>query len=152
MFLCQLKIDDKKRWEKFFERQAAQRKQSTQENGPDDAQRILTSPAPIRRNTLYKARSLLEYVNISQQKGKPYGTEEKPKFDNARTVRGTYEIDPEDTEFKDTMKNERKKLEVRTVSAMPCKSRKTPESAHSKALEDRKEVATTTPSHKQHKM
>ena len=68
---------------------------------------ILTSPSPIRRNTLYKARSLLEYVNISQQKGKPYGTEEKPKFDNARTVRGTYEIDPEDTEFKDTMKNER---------------------------------------------
>ena len=37
---------------------------------------------------------------------------EKPKLDNARRVRGIYFIDPEDKEFRETMRNARKKLET----------------------------------------
>ena len=40
-FLSKLKIADEKQWEKFFEKQAAQKKQFIQENGPDAVQRIL---------------------------------------------------------------------------------------------------------------
>ena len=46
-----------------------------------------------------------------------------PKLDNARRLRGIYYIDPEDMEFKETMKHARKKLELQMDSAMPCKSR-----------------------------
>ena len=46
---------------------------------------------------------------------------EKPQLDNARKLRGIYFIDPEDTEFKETIKNTRKKLETSVAPAMPCK-------------------------------
>ena len=36
-------------------------------------------------------------------------------------LRGIYFIDPEDTEFKETIKNARKKLETSVAPAMPCK-------------------------------
>ena len=36
-------------------------------------------------------------------------------------MRGIYFIDPEDTEFKETIKNARKKLETPIAPAMPCK-------------------------------
>ena len=36
-------------------------------------------------------------------------------------MRGIYFIDPEDKEFKETIKNARKKLETSIASAMPCK-------------------------------
>ena len=36
---------------------------------------------------------------------------EKPKLDNARRLRGIYFIDPEDKEFKETIKNVRRKFE-----------------------------------------
>ena len=49
---------------------------------------------------------------------------EKPKLDNARRLRGIYFIDPEDKEFKETIKNARKKLETPMVPAMPCKTSK----------------------------
>ena len=35
--------------------------------------------------------------------------------------RGIYFIDPEDKEFKETIKNARKKLETSIAPAMPCK-------------------------------
>ena len=38
-------------------------------------------------------------------------SEEKIHLENARKLRGIYFIDPEDTEFKETIKNARKKLE-----------------------------------------
>ena len=47
---------------------------------------------------------------------------EKPKLDNARRLRGIYFIDPEDKEFKETMKNARRKLETPMAPAMPCKT------------------------------
>ena len=46
---------------------------------------------------------------------------EKPKLDNARRLRGIYFIDTEDKEFKDTIKHARKKLETPMAPAMPCK-------------------------------
>ena len=46
---------------------------------------------------------------------------EKPKLDNARKLPGIYFFDPEDKEFKETIKNARKKLETSVAPAMPCK-------------------------------
>ena len=46
---------------------------------------------------------------------------EKLHLENARKLRGTYFIDPEDKEFKETIKNTRKKLETSVAPAMPCK-------------------------------
>ena len=39
-------------------------------------------------------------------------------------MRGIYFIHPEDTEFKETIKNARKKLETSVAPAMPCKIKK----------------------------
>ena len=44
---------------------------------------------------------------------------EKLHLENARKLRGIYFIDPEDTEFKETIKNARKKLETSMAPAMP---------------------------------
>ena len=46
---------------------------------------------------------------------------EKIHLENARKLRGIYFIDPEDTEFKATIKNARKKLETSVALALPCK-------------------------------
>ena len=51
-------------------------------------------------------------------------SEEKLHLENARKLRGIYFIDPEDTEFKETIKNARKKLETSVAPAMPCKMSK----------------------------
>ena len=50
------------------------------------------------------------------------GAIEKPKLDNARGLRGICFIDPEDKEFKETIKNARKKFETPVAHAMPCKT------------------------------
>ena len=54
-------------------------------------------------------------------KEKQKWSEEKLHLENAREWRGIYFIDPEDTEFKETIKNARKKLETSVAPAMPCK-------------------------------
>ena len=46
----------------------------------------------------------------------------KAQLDNARKLRGIYFIDPEDKEFKETIKNARRKLETTMAPAMPCKT------------------------------
>ena len=46
---------------------------------------------------------------------------EKLHLENARKLRGIYFIDPEDKEFKETIKNARKELETSVAPAMPCK-------------------------------
>ena len=58
----------------------------------------------------------------------------RPKFENARKLRGFYFIAPEDKEFAEIIKNARKKLDVQTAPAMPCKKGKVPErgNLHSK--------------------
>ena len=40
---------------------------------------------------------------------------------NARKLRGIYFTDPEEMEFKETIKNARNKLETSVAPAMPCK-------------------------------
>ena len=45
----------------------------------------------------------------------------KLHLENARKLRGIYSINPEDKEFKETIKNSRKKLETPVAPAMPCK-------------------------------
>ena len=54
-------------------------------------------------------------------KEKQKWSEEKLHLENARKLRGIYFIDPEDTEFKEPIKNARKKLETSVAPAMPCK-------------------------------
>ena len=49
---------------------------------------------------------------------------EKPKFDNARRIRGIYFTDPEDKEFTETIKSARKKLETPLAPALLCKTSK----------------------------
>ena len=44
-----------------------------------------------------------------------------PHLDNAGKLQRIYFIDPEDKEFKETIKNARKKLETSVAPAMPCK-------------------------------
>ena len=54
-------------------------------------------------------------------KEKQKRSEEKIHLENARKLRGICFIDPEDKEFKETIKNARKKLETSVAPAMPCK-------------------------------
>ena len=54
-------------------------------------------------------------------KEKQKWSEEKIHLDNARKLRGIYFIDTKDKEFKETIKNTRKKLETSVAPAMPCK-------------------------------
>ena len=46
---------------------------------------------------------------------------EKLQVENARKLQGIYFIDPEDKEFKETIKKSRKKLEIPIARATPCK-------------------------------
>ena len=55
-------------------------------------------------------------------KEKQKWSNEKFHLENARKLRGIYFIDPEDKEFKETIKNARKKLETSVAPAMPCKN------------------------------
>ena len=57
-------------------------------------------------------------------KEKQKWSNEKLHLENARKLRGIYFIDPEDTEFKETIKNARKKLATSVAPAMPCKTPK----------------------------
>ena len=57
----------------------------------------------------------------SKLKEKQKWSNEKLHLENSRKLRGIYFIDPEDKEFKETIKNARKKLETSVAPAMPCK-------------------------------
>ena len=46
---------------------------------------------------------------------------EKPKLDNARRLRGSYSVDPDDQDYKETLKNARSKFERPMAATMPCK-------------------------------
>ena len=60
--------------------------------------------------------------DAAKSKAKQKWAIEKPKLDNARQMRGIFFIEPEDEEFKHTMKNARRKLEIPMPAAMPCKT------------------------------
>ena len=65
----------------------------------------------------FMARTLGENGKNAMLKEKQKWSHEKPQLDNARNLRGMYFTDPEDKEFKETIKNARKKLET-SVAAL----------------------------------
>ena len=96
-----------------------------------DANRSLSdSRSGLKKFTLLKRATrpdnLLPEVwsnmgKAAQKKEKQECANEKPKLDNARTLRGISFIDPEDGEFEETIKRARIKLEGPVEAAMPCK-------------------------------
>ena len=54
-------------------------------------------------------------------KEKQNWSNDKLHLENARKLRGIYFIDPEDKDFKETIKNARKKLETPIAPVLPCK-------------------------------
>ena len=66
----------------------------------------------------------IKWGRNAKLKDKHKWSNEKPKLDNARRLRGIYFIDPEDKEIKETIKNAHKKLETPMAPAMPCKTSK----------------------------
>ena len=73
----------------------------------------------IDKKTAYiQARSMGKHAKLKE---KEKWSNEKFHLENARKLRGIYFIDPEDTEFKETIKNARKKLETSVAPATPCK-------------------------------
>ena len=72
------------------------------------------------RTRLLVAGNLVRNVQSCQQEKQEWASQ-RPKLNNARKLRGIHCIDPEDGEYKETIKNARKKLEVQMEAAMPCK-------------------------------
>ena len=68
------------------------------------------------------ARALEVNGKHAKLKEKQKWSNEKLHLENARKLRGIYFIDPEEKEFKETIKNARKKLETSVAPAMPCKN------------------------------
>ena len=60
---------------------------------------------------------------VEQNREKQEWENEKPKLDNARRPRGIYFIDPDDQEYKVTLKKARRKFERPVDAAVPCKRR-----------------------------
>ena len=58
----------------------------------------------------------------AKQKEKQKWSNEKFHLENERQLRGIYFLDPEDTEFKETIKNVRMKLETSVANALTCKN------------------------------
>ena len=69
----------------------------------------------------FVARTLGQNGKNAKLKEKQKWSHEKFHLDNARNFRGINFIGPEDKEFKETIKNARKKLETSVAPAMPCK-------------------------------
>ena len=63
-------------------------------------------------------KSMAKHAKLKE---KQKWSHEQLHLENARKLRGIYFIDPEDEEFKETIKNARKKLETPIAPAMPCK-------------------------------
>ena len=69
------------------------------------------------------AKSMVKHVKrILSKKKNIMGQQKKRSSKNARRMRGTYHMDPEDLEFKETFKNVRRTLELHMESAISCKS------------------------------
>ena len=71
--------------------------------------------------TSFMARSLDKIWKESPAEGEAQMVNEKPKLDDARRLRGICVLDPEDKEFKETIKKARKKLETPMALAILCK-------------------------------
>ena len=75
----------------------------------------------LRDHIMYGPRYGPKLEKAAQKREKQERATEKPKLDNARRLRGIHFIDPEDGEYKETIKNAQRKLEVPMEAAMLCK-------------------------------
>ena len=66
----------------------------------------------------------IKFGRKAQLKKRHKCSNEKPKLDDARRLRGICVLDLGDKEFKETIKKARKKLETPMAPAMPCKTSK----------------------------
>ena len=82
--------------------------------------RLTRKQTTSRSDTLWP-ETLEDKCDASKRKEKQKCAIEKPKFDNARILRGIYFINPDDEEYKDIMKNTRWMLEIPMPAATPCK-------------------------------
>ena len=64
-----------------------------------------------------------EMSEAAQRKEKQKWAIEKPERDHARRLRGFFVTDPADAEYKETIKNAWRKLEVPMPAAIPCKTK-----------------------------
>ena len=84
-----------------------------------------TEGKATRRTHMVREDTCEETNNLSQMEAKKKAKRrwaiEKPKFNNARHLRGMFFIEPNDEEFKFRMKAVRRKLEVPMTAAMHCK-------------------------------
>ena len=86
-----------------------------------DKQKVRQHPGPI----IFVQKFGSTCQKNAQNKEKRRWAIGKPKLDNARKLRGIYFVDRDDMEFKDTMKNARKKMDAPQEFALPCESRST---------------------------
>ena len=77
--------------------------------------------ANFQARLLFVARLWTNLGKNAKLKEKHKWSHEKLQLDSARKLRGIYFIDPEDKEFKETIKSARKKLETPVAPAMPCR-------------------------------
>ena len=81
----------------------------------------LTKKQTTSRPDQFGPETWKDMSEATQQKKR---TIEKPKLGSARRLRGIHFIDPAGADFKETIRNARKKLEVPMPAAMPCKIRR----------------------------
>ena len=83
-------------------------------------ERLTRKQLPSRSDHLWPElwKSIRKHAKLKE---KQKWSNEKLHLENARKLRGICVIDPEDKEFKETIKNARKKLETSVAPAMPCK-------------------------------
>ena len=95
-----------------------------EEKAPDgcmwSGRRLTRKTASIQARSSI-ARAMEVNGKACEAEGKAKVSDEKIHLENARKLRGIYFIDAEDQEFKETIKNARKKLETSVAPAMPCK-------------------------------
>ena len=85
--------------------------------------RLTRKQTTSRTDTVWK-EMWKHMSDASKRKEKQKWAIEKPKLDNARSLRGICFIDPANEEFKDVMNNARRKFEVPMPAAMLCKTRR----------------------------
>ena len=78
----------------------------------------------------YQTRSW-KMSDAAQNREKQEWKNEKPKLDNVRQMKVIYFIDPDDEEYKEILKNPRRKLERSMAPIMPCRK------SHSKRFKKR---------------
>ena len=98
-------------------------KRNLQERYMSSGERLTKRQATSRADHLWP-EIWIKLGRNAKLKEKQKWSDEKPKLDNARRLRGIYFIDFEDKEFKETIKNARKKLETPVAPDMLCKTSK----------------------------